>query len=263
MAEEHGGQRLLLQEYTREEARAIAPEALVVLPVGATEQHGPHLPVGTDHFAVEWIAREAAALASGEIPILVAPTLPFGSSHHHLPFGGTLSLATETYYRVLYDLVESLIVSGFRRVFIVNGHGGNQELVQLVARDLALKHPSHLAAASYWTIAWDDLVAAGACEPGRLPGHAGAFETALVLALRHELVREPRPRHDDAPGGDPRPIAPYRAESHGSWQAMNGYTDSPARATAEQGRAYLNTAARAVGRALVEFYRATGGEQRQ
>src|SRR5438034_8081666 len=93
--------RLLFEELTREELCAAAPDTLAILPVGATEQHGPHLPVGTDRFTVEHIARAAAAEAAGRIPVLVAPTLPFGSSHHHLPFGGTLSLGTETYYHVL------------------------------------------------------------------------------------------------------------------------------------------------------------------
>src|SRR5262245_57960406 len=154
--------RTLFEELTREELRSIAPDALVILPVGAVEQHGPHLPVGTDYFVVERIARAAATELAKDIPALVAPTMPFGSSHHHFPFGGTLSLSTETYYRVLYDLAESLIVDGFRRIFMLNGHGGNHELIQLVARDLALKHAAHLAAASYWTIAWDALVAAQA-----------------------------------------------------------------------------------------------------
>src|SRR5690349_14596113 len=113
--------RLLLEELTRDEAQAIAPDALVVLPVGAIEQHGPHLPVGVDTYAVTHIARSAAESVAGQIPVLVTPTLPFGSSHHHLPFGGTLSLGTETYYRVLTDLAESLIVSGFHRIFILNG----------------------------------------------------------------------------------------------------------------------------------------------
>ncbi|HEX5692471.1 MAG TPA: creatininase family protein, partial [Roseiflexaceae bacterium] len=153
---------LLFDEHTREELRALAPTTLLVLPVGATEQHGPHLPVATDRLAVEHIARAAAQEAAAQIPVLVAPTLPFGSSHHHIPFGGTLSLGTETYYRVLVDLAESLIASGFRRIFILNGHGGNSELIQLAARDVALKHPAHLAAAPYWTIAWDALVEEGA-----------------------------------------------------------------------------------------------------
>ncbi len=249
--------RLLFQEFTRAELRDLAPDALAVFPVGATEQHGPHLPVGTDHFAVEHIAREAATLAAATIPVVVAPTLPFGSSHHHLPFGGTMSLGTEAYYRIVRDLAESLITDGFRRIFIVNGHGGNNELVQLVARDLALTHPAHLAAGSYWDIAWEALVAAEAHIPGGLPGHAGAFESSLVLALRTDLVREPRPHRDDATGSDPRGHQAYRAEFHGRWQAMDGYSDSPARATAERGRAYLAAAIPAVSAAFTAFYAAT------
>ena len=250
----------LLNEITRDEARAIAPDALALLPVGATEQHGPHLPTGTDTFAVEHLAREAAQTVSDRVPIVVAPTLPFGSSHHHLPFGGTMSLGTETYYRVVFDLAESLIVGGFRRVMILNGHGGNNELIQLVVRDLALKHPAHLAAASYWVPAWDALVEQEAHLDGRLPGHAGAFETSLMLALRPELVREPRPHRDAATGSDPRSASPpVRLERHGSWQEIDGYSDSPDRGSAERGHAFLGAIVESVGRALVEFYAATGG----
>jgi creatinine amidohydrolase len=249
--------RLLFQEFTRDELRTMAPDALVVFPVGATEQHGPHLPVGTDCYAVENIAREAAARVADEIPVVVAPTLPFGSSHHHLPFSGTMSLSTETYYRVLYDLADSLITDGFRRIFIVNGHGGNAELVELVARDLALIRPAHLAAASYWDIAWDELVAAEAHIAGGLPGHAGAFEASVVMALRPELIKEPRPHRDNPADTDPRGRRAYRAEFHGRWQAMDGYTDSPDQATAERGQTYLAAAASAVGEALKEFHAAT------
>lgn len=245
---------LLFEEHTREQLRALAPHALVLLPVGAVEQHGPHLPVGTDRFTAEYIARAAAA-AAAPTPVLVAPTLPFGSSQHHLPFGGTLSLGTETYYRVLSDLCESLIVCGFRRIFILNGHGGNNELIQLVARDMALKHPAHLAAAAYWTIAWDALVAAQAHRHAGLPGHAGTFETSLIMALRPELVREPRPHRDNPPDTDARSFyAPYRAELHGAWPRMLGYTDSPDQADAERGERYLEAIVGAVAGALTEFY---------
>src|SRR3954451_23850199 len=151
------GDLVLFNELTRVELRKRAPEAIALLPVGATEQHGPHLPTGTDSFAVEHIARGAAAKASEQVPVIVTPTLPFGSSSHHLAFGGTLSITTETYYRLLTDLVESLITDGFKRVFVLNGHGGNSELIQLVVRDLALKHDVDLAAAPYWTIAGDAL----------------------------------------------------------------------------------------------------------
>src|SRR5262245_33199580 len=116
--------RMLLHEMTREDAREIASETLVVLPVGATEQHGPHLPLGTDFLTVEYLGRTAAAQVADQIPITVSPTLPFGSSPHHLTFGGTMSIGTETYYRLLCDLLESLVLGGFRRFFILNGHGG-------------------------------------------------------------------------------------------------------------------------------------------
>ena len=246
---------LLLEEHTREELRAIAPDTLVILPVGATEQHGPHLPVGVDTYTATHIARAAAEEAARHIPVLVAPALPFGSSHHHLPFGGTLSLGTETYYRVLVDLVESLIAGGFRRVFVLNGHGGNNELIQLAARDLALKHPVHVAAASYWTIAWNALGEVQATPSTELPGHSGAFETSLMLALRPELVREPRPHRTDLPPFDPRSLPTFRAEMHGAWQRIAGYTDSPEQARVEHGDRYLQVIVGEVSRAFVEFYR--------
>jgi creatinine amidohydrolase len=255
--------RLLFEELTREEARAIAAETLVVLPIGAVEQHGPHLPVGTDFLTIDHLARKAAARAAEEIPVIVTPTIPFGSSHHHLPFGGTMSLSTRTCYQVLYDLAESLVAGGFRSIFILNGHGGNHEVAQLVARDLALKHPAHLAAASYWTIAWDALIEEGAHVAGRLPGHSGAYETSQMLALRPDLVRRPLPARAGASGSNPRSLnRPYRAERPGFWQSIDGYSDSPDRADLERGRAYLDAVARSVANALVEFHKGSRAEQK-
>lgn len=246
---------LLLSELTRAQARELAARALVVLPTGATEQHGPHLPVGTDSMAVEAVARGAAALVRPAVPALLAPTLPFGSSPHHLPFGGTMSVTTETYYRLLCDLIASLAQGGFRRIFIVNGHGGNSELVQLAARDMALRHDVAIGAGSYWTIAWAHLTAAGAGQVGHLPGHAGAFETSLVAALRPELVREPRPERELGPHTNPpMPADPYRTEIHGFWQRIDGYSDSPARGSRHDGERFLAAAIEGVAEALNSFY---------
>ena len=245
---------------TREEAKRQATAgAIALLPTGATEQHGPHLPVGTDTYAVETICRTAAAQAAGQVPVVVTPTLPFGSSQHHLPFGGTMSVGTTTYYHLVRDLVESLITSGFGRVLIVNGHGGNHEIVQLVVRDLALVHPVQLGGASYWQIAADAFAGTDAPLQGRVPGHAGAFETSLIMALQPHLVQEPRPTRDD----DPSIINPsslpkrLRVEQHQWWKVFDGYTDSPARATAERGQHYIALAAAAVAEAIVDFDAAT------
>jgi creatinine amidohydrolase len=246
--------RYLLHELNRIEAADRAGEATIVLPVGATEQHGPHLPLGTDTLIVERVARAAAEQARTAHDVIVAPTLPFGSSHHHLPFGGTISMATERYYGALADMTESLVTDGFRRIFILNGHGGNHEIIQLVARDLALRHPVNIAAASYWDLA---LAAVSGQEPGlngRFPGHAGDFETAMILAIRPDLVSAPLPRR--TPEDLERvaiPETPFRAERHGFWQRIEGHTDSPHEATAERGQALLELIVPAVAAAIGQF----------
>lgn len=247
---------ILLHELTRDKARELAPQTLLVLPVGAVEQHGPHLPVGTDFLTIEHVARGAAEQAGKTISVLVAPTLPFGSSHHHLSFGGTMSLATETYYRVLADLGESMIVSGFRSLVLLNGHGGNHELTELVARDLAIKHDVKFAAMSYWTVAWDALVEVGAHQSGHLPGHAGFYETSQIMALRPDLVVEPLPHRDGVEGSDPRSFyGPYRAEKHRFLEDLDGYTDSPDQGDEDRGKTYLAAVVHSVARALVEFHK--------
>lgn len=244
--------------------RSVAPQTdnaelrstMVVLPLGATEQHGPHLPVGTDYFTVEHLAHEAARQIAAELPVLVAPALSFGCSEHHLPFGGTFSFTTDTYYRVLCDLPRSLVRDGFRRVFLLNGHGGNHELIQLAARNIALEHPVEIAAASYWNLAWDDLIKIGAHTRARLPGRAGRFETSVMLALREDLVSRDRPLRENVGDTDERGgYGPYRQERHGSWQAIDGYSDSPANGSVELGRQYVPVLLAAVARALVEFDR--------
>jgi creatinine amidohydrolase len=238
---------LRLADLSRVRCREIASESLLVWPVGSTEQHGPHLPVGTDTMHVEWVTSAAADLAAERVSIVVAPTLQFGSSAHHLPFGGTMSVSSETYYRLLVDLTESLVSDGFHRIFIVNGHGGNHELIQLVARDVALRREATIAAGSWWTIAWDALVEAGAADRGSFPGHSGAFETSLVLAMNEDLVVGPLPHRDDTGVADRRRfLGDVRVERHGSWVEMDGWTDSPDLADQGDGTRYLRHAAAAL-----------------
>jgi creatinine amidohydrolase len=248
---------VLFAELTRTDLAELAPRALVVVPLGATEQHGPHLPTGTDFFHAEWVARAAATQAAHEIPVVVTPTLPFGSSEHHFPFGGTISLSTTVYYEAVTAIAESLVRDGFRRIFLVNGHGGNHDLVQLVARDVALRQPVAVAAASWWSAAWDVMVGEGALEVGRLPGHAGGFETSLVMALRPELVSPDLPDRPPAPAKPGARFPPVvREERHGFWQSIDGYTDGAGRATPEAGRRWLDVASDELARLFVAFFRA-------
>ena len=244
---------LIWNESTRDEVRAALQEAIVILPTGATEQHGPHLATGHDTFSAAEVARRAAELAGAETSIVLAPALPFGSSQHHLPFGGTLSLSTGTYYRVVRDLVESMAAGGARRIFVINGHGGNHELIQLVARDVALAQSKvAIAAASYWEIARASLEADPELAGITIAGHAGQFETSTMLAMAPERVREPRAVRETDPFLTTT-IPGTRVERSGSWQSFDGFTDFPHLATAELGARMLSIITREVAAALTTF----------
>ena len=233
----------LLAELTRDEVRAIGAVGVVVVPLGATEQHGPHLPVGTDMFHAEHVARAAARRAAARVRIAVAPSLPFGCSPHHVPLGGTMSVSSATYRSLLVELGGSLARGGCRRIFFVNGHGGNAELVQVAARDIALAHAVHVASCTWWTLIQDPSI--------RVPGHAGAFETAVMRALRPELVPDSIPARPGVAAHAPDPTV--RIEQPGAWEALDGYTDDPAAGLDVDGQGYVDRAVAALSDALAAF----------
>ncbi|HEX5414151.1 MAG TPA: creatininase family protein [Chloroflexota bacterium] len=248
--------KVLLADMTREQIRAIAPETTVILPTAAIEQHGPHLTISTDTLACTTICQRAAEIAGSQTPVTVAPPVHFGSSHHHFPYPGVLSLSNTTFIQVVKEICESLVASGFQRIVIVNGHGGNDEAIRVAARDVTLARPVSIAAASYWTIAGPALIEEGLVESvGALPGHAGAFETSLVLALRPDLVDTAS--YPAALGRPPlradlthRPSVIKAGQSLGSGP---GYTDNPANASAAHGERFLAIISREVARFLVNF----------
>ena len=244
-----------LATLTRDEIGAQAAQAVAVLPTAAIEQHGPHNPVGLDTMCCMAVARGAAE-ASGELDVIVSPPLHFGSSDHHRPFPGVLSLRSGTFSQVLYEVVESLALSGFRRILILNGHGGNILLIQQVARDFVLANPdARVAAAAYWDIARPRLEAVEAARPVSIPGHGGDFETALMLHLDPELVRSDLVPVKDADRDDPRnpqsllSALPPRSSNvsdiqYGSFPGarITGLSDDAGAATADLGRQYYNIA---------------------
>lgn len=242
---------------TREELNAAAATTTLVLPLGSTEQHAHHLPTRTDAAIVRAVAFRSATLAAEHIPVLVAPTLPFGCAHHHLPFGGTMSLTTSTYIDLVGELISGLIGEGFRSIALLNGHGGNDAAIRVVV-DRAVheqRHDVHIAAASYWAIAASVLQSHGFDSPG----HAGSFETSLMLALEPDLVhlnRRPTDNAEYTPLGQPElPGATIRR--HGLWAVSDGRTDDASRATADLGAALLGEIAAAVAQFLVQFHRST------
>ncbi|MFI6032358.1 creatininase family protein [Amycolatopsis magusensis] len=228
---------------TRAELGAVLPEALVVLPFGATEQHGPHLATGTDALLATTLAHRAAerAVESSSRDLVLAPCLPFGASDHHLPFGGTLSLTTEVAIAVLTDLARSVASCGGRRLVIVNGHGGNQGVCHAAAAAASARYGLSVSVVHYWNLVADHSVAP-------VPGHAGEFETSLVLAVDPDLVGRPveriaLPETAALPGVD--------VHDQANWLRIDGYTDRPERASAERGSNWLDEVEKALADRLI------------
>jgi creatinine amidohydrolase len=248
--------KLLLEEMNREEARqAFEQGAMVVLPTGSIEQHGPHLPLVVDTMVVTHIARAAGKQAASRVPLVVAPTMHFGVSHHHLAFAGTMSLTSHLYVESVKELIRCLYRNGVRKVMLVNGHGGNQHPNGTVVQALVNEEGLDMAIgqASYWTLASKALVEAGANDVApSFPGHAGGFETSVTLALRPDLVALDRRR---APLSSLTSSA--HAVEHGAFARAGGTSDDASRADAAVGQRLLEASVGAVADYLVEFYERT------
>lgn len=241
-------------DLTRVELRTAAPAAVVVVPLGSIEQHGPHLPVTTDTVVVHHIARRAAQLVADRVPVLVAPVLPFGFAEHHLHFGGTVSISPTTYLDLLTDIGTSLAESGVRQLFFLNGHGGNESLMKAAVDRLAYQQgrPLRIGGASYWTRSDADLTTLGI---GPVPGHAGSFETSCMLAIAPELVQlDQRVNAEDSFQPITRVAVPGAVARHSTaWLDSDGRTDDARRASADMGAKALDILCAAVAEMLVEF----------
>lgn len=218
-----------------------APSTVAVLPVAAVEQHGPHLPVTTDTDLVTAIACAAESELSGQI--ILCPTLPYGSSDHHLSFPGTLSIGPQRYTQVVVDLLNSLIKSGFRRIIVLNGHGGNSVPVRQALASLvkSLSPEIDIALVTYWELAGSAFAGAPPLESPAL-SHACEYETSMMLHLASERTRFDRVDRARRPASNEYIAWEDEAPSRGvftvrrtEFLSSNGSSGEPQRATAEKG----------------------------
>lgn len=173
-------------QLTAAELRAKAAEdALVIVPVASMEQHGPHLGTGVDIVCASGVAAAVARELRG--PVVVTPCAWAGLAEHHMDFGGTVSLEFDEFRAVLRGIVRSIARCGFKRVFILNGHGGNAEAVGVCAmefqRDLGIK----VGAGTYWHLVGDAFAPVLERQPSVM--HACEAETSMVMHLAPSLLR--------------------------------------------------------------------------
>ncbi len=166
----------------------------VLWPFGAIEQHGPHLPLGTDAIFAERVADAVLADLDPELPIWRLPCQTMGFSPEHLGFAGTLSLPSELLVSLVVSVGSQLADAGFQRLVLFNAHGGQIALLQVAARELGSRQPS-LAVLPCFLWSGPPGVSALVPQPERRQGlHAGLAETSLMLHLAPELVGPERPR---------------------------------------------------------------------
>lgn len=217
-------------------AVADADATLAVVPVGSTEQHGPHAPLGTDTLAAAAVA-EAASERIDE-PVLQTPPLTVGISSEHRHFPGTLWLTPETFRAVVTDTAESVLAHGIEGLVFVNGHGGNAAALREVAAACSRRYTAHAAAVTWFEAVETDIEM----------GHAGALETAVVRHLAPELVDEEAAEAAAEEGADRwgqwvRGVnIAYDTETF----STNGTVGDPSETTAADGEAVLTDAAAAV-----------------
>jgi creatinine amidohydrolase len=224
---------VLLQELSWPSVAAVASDLPVVVPIAALEQHGRHMPVFTDSMLLGEIGRLAGGMLGDRV--VWAPLLWLGNSHHHMDFAGTLSAAPRTYLELLSDLIDNLVTHGFRRVVLLNGHGGNIVPAGQAVFEARQRHRARsdllLLAATYWLLGAKPKQFDPSLVQDQM-GHACEWETSMMLQLAPGLVGD----LSQVEAVSPR--MPFEPATQG-WitqeRSLAGHIGDPRQATAAKG----------------------------
>ncbi len=212
--------------------------SLLLCPIAACEQHGPHLPTFTDTILATAVAEGVEQASPGAI--LLLPTQWLGASHHHLRFNATLSADVSTHVQMIVSYLSPLLEEGFARLLILNGHGGNIDTLHMALRELQPRFRDRvLSGASYWELAAREF-AAIAEGPRKEMGHACEFETSMILHLRPDLVHKDQIVNDGYPA-DPALRGLFLADDMAQL-TQRGCVGYPELASAEKGKRLLQAA---------------------
>lgn len=235
---------------TRDFAESDTSRWIAVLPVAAIEQHGPHLPVYTDTCIAEGMIRQAIELLPEDLPVAFLPVQAVGKSNEHISSPGTLTTNWETATNLWLDIGDSVHRAGIRKLIVINSHGGNVPMVDIVARELRVRHDMLVIGTAWSRFGQPEGISSA--EEAFYGIHGGDIETSIMLHLRNDLV-------DMAAARDFRSaqlgfMAEFKhLRAHGpvqfGWKAQDlntaGVVGNAAAATAEKGRAVVEHQARA------------------
>ena len=251
---------MLWHELTSPKIGSLSRDIPVVIPLGSCEQHGHHLPVFVDTLQLEAITARLDK-KFGE-RIVIAPALWLGSSHHHLDFPGTLSAPPKLYAEIVQSLARCFLHHGFRRLFFLNGHGGNVPPASLALTDLVATDDradaATIAFASWWVLSSGSLSPESHGMTSPKLTHACEYETSLILAIREDLARPV-----ELSGGHVEKIRPWVADPKWAGKVegfhrfhrwtSTGHMGEPAAATKSKGISLLNSAVDALAEFIEDF----------
>jgi creatinine amidohydrolase len=257
---------LATQDFARLLASGDSARTIAVLPVAATEQHGPHLPLSVDKVLVDGVVAAALPHLGADVPVLILPTQAVGFSPEHARFPGTLTLKTETIVRLWTDIGESVAAAGIKKLVLFNSHGGQVSVMDLVARDLRARLNMLVYSVSWFNLPLldaqgQDVNALFGADEHRFGIHAGDIETSMMLALDPLRVDMAQAKNFASSSQDR--AQKYAVLGNGKsaklgWQMQDynaqGAVGNAAAATADKGVAVVQAAGRSLAQLLTELH---------
>jgi creatinine amidohydrolase len=254
------------QEFSRQRASGLLAQTIAVLPVAATEQHGPHLPLSVDTDLVNGVIARSLPHLAPAVPALFLPTQAVGFSPEHAAFDGTLTLQSDTLIRLWTDIGNSVAASGVKKLVMLNSHGGQVGALDLVARDLRARLGMLVFSVNWYDLpltgtAGQDVLAQFGAHERRFGIHAGEVETSMMLALNASKVAMDQAQNFASRSEERAQrfaiLGNGRSAKLG-WQMQDynpaGAVGNAAAATAEKGEALLEAAGRALAQLLAEVH---------
>jgi creatinine amidohydrolase len=244
--------------WTQIDALPDRENTVVVLPVGAIEQHGPHLPCAVDSVISAGVMGRALEKLPADVPAFGLAPITYGKSDEHLHFPGTMTLQGTTLLNVVTEIGESVFRAGFRKLLLANGHGGQPQVLEMAARELRLRHGDFVIVPFHVSRLPNASGKYVSEQERKLAMHAGHSETALMLALAPDTVRMERAVANFPPvfpsrllSQDGRPACAWTARDFGP----SGVIGDPLSATREQGLEILETLSDSWVQAITDLHR--------
>ena len=242
-------------------ASSVIDQTVAVLPVAATEQHGPHLPVSVDTTLVNGVIEAALEHLPADLPVLFMPTQQVGKSTEHIRYPGTLTLSAQTLISVWMELGACVARAGIKKLVLFNSHGGQVSVMDIVARDLRTAHDLMVFSSNWYTLPLgDEVMNLFTPSEHRFGIHAGDMETSMMLALREKYVDMAHAQHFHTQAEERSktyPILGNGVSAKLGWQMQDynpyGAAGNATLATAAKGHAVINAAGLQLAQLLQEI----------